>query len=72
MTVHFFKPSGKWYCTEAMDWLEEADDATVRQAFIRTLKTTLGTRLWGMTAVCIEPGGRNAHPQMLRWDEGVV
>jgi hypothetical protein len=68
--VDFFKPSGKWYATEAVKWKSyEAKDRRIyeafREALIMHLRQDDGTiRLAGMTAVCQDPYHENAHPQM--------
>lgn len=73
--VDFFKPSGKWYCTESVHWLTfRAAEMGIDQAFKQALKKHLalsdGTyRLKEMTAVCLEPYHEHAHPLMMTVSE---
>jgi len=66
--VDFFKPSGKWYTTEAIvfdgDWHEE-----LFSKFRRVLTQQLGNTYSGMTAVCLEPYSRYSHPIMVVHNE---
>lgn len=81
--VDFFKKSGKWYCTEAVDWLtyEGSPDKggkLIHDAFAETLvkhlrdNATGRTRLGDMTAVCLEPYHEHAHPLMLSVKDAVA
>lgn len=63
--VDFFKPSGKYYTTEAVDFSGLYHGSTVEN-FERGLSRHLGDRLSGMTAVCIEPYAEHAYPVMVR------
>lgn len=69
--VDFFKPGGKWYTTEAVDWNNEYFATDVHAAFLRILCKKLGNpetginRLTGMTAVCLEPYCKLSHPLMV-------
>lgn len=62
--VDFFKPSGKWYCTEAVIF----PDSTYKQHPVNGFKHALdehfgsSTRLQGMTAVCLHPYNENSFP----------
>jgi hypothetical protein len=70
--VDFFKESGKWYTTEAMEWLSYEKE--IHQAFIDSLRAAFikgdgHARYSGMTAVCLQPYSKNEHPLMLHnWD----
>ena len=61
--VDFFKPSGKWYTTEAVEWL--GYDGPIFEEFERSLRRHLQGRLSEMWAVCLEPYNKFAHPLML-------
>lgn len=70
--VEFFKPSGKWYTTEAVKWLTwkgdpSADGKLIHDAFKEALDTHFGDnhRLRGMWAVCFDPYHENSHPIMM-------
>lgn len=67
--VDFFKPSGKWYTTEAVKWTGGVRDCLIHDAFKKSLldhfKDT-PERLSDMDAVCFEPYHDNAHPIVLR------
>lgn len=63
--VDFFKPSGKWYTTEAMEWLY-LSTMDIHDVFAHSLEAHLGGRLRGMTAVCLEPSHEHAHPLMIQ------
>lgn len=58
--VDFFKPSGKWYCTEEVAFIQY--DGLIHEAFRRSLNASVGGRLKGMTAVCLEPYHEYSHP----------
>lgn len=74
--VDFFKESGKWYATEAIDFLggsEDPDKAyneehpmnVFQRALVHHLKYDDGTlRYAGMRAVCLEPYHDMALPLM--------
>ena len=63
--VDFFKPSGKWYSTEAIKWLSY-DETQIHDAFREALRAELGGRLSEMTAVCLHPYHVNEHPLMIK------
>lgn len=69
--VDFFKPNGKWYCTEAMHWTGPYR-GLIRDDFSASLKNHLrqsnGYRLAGLVAVCLEPYHEHAFPQMVLLD----
>jgi hypothetical protein len=73
--VDFFKPSGKWYCTEAIKWdryrstvIAESplviakDYEHIQDTFARCLREQLKGRLRGMTAICLKPYHEFAFP----------
>lgn len=70
--VDFFKESGKWYCTEAVVWLEglyfgrskEGEINLIHDAFRKSLDAHFGgrPRLRGMRAICLEPYHEHSHP----------
>jgi|WetSurMetagenome_2_1015567.scaffolds.fasta_scaffold107942_3 hypothetical protein len=70
--VDFFKPSGKWYNTEAIKWdrYYSIDPKTGElefpaQTLRRCLDEQLGNRLSEMIAVCLDPYCENSYPIML-------
>lgn len=60
--VDFFRLSGKWYTTEALLW--KGYDGCIHDEFRKTLMQLNG-RYEGMTAVCLCPYHKNAHPLMI-------
>jgi len=60
--VDFFKPSGKWCCTEAVKWTGAYRDECIYESFSRSLRDHLCGRLSGMDAVCLEPYHEFSHP----------
>ena len=67
--VDFFRPSGKWYATEAVKWTGGCRaEHSIREAFEQSLRDSVGTRYSGMTAVCSEPYHELAHPLMVYWE----
>lgn len=69
--VDFFKPSGKWYTTEAIKFFPWAQaEGSPYDAFEKSLEQHLrrgdggGLRLEGMIAVCLEPYHEHAFPLM--------
>lgn len=64
--VDFFKPCGKWYCSEAVKWTGGYGDVEIHAAFAESLRDHLKGRLHGMVAVCLEPYHAYAHPLMLK------
>lgn len=68
--VDFFKPSGEWYTTEAVEWTGYFD--WIHLEFKTSLRNHLKDdkeRLSGMTAVCLEPYNENSHPLMIKVDD---
>ena len=72
--VDFFKPSGKWYTTEAVKWLDYGGSETsgqregapsIHAIFRSSLDAHLRGRMSGMIAVCLTPYHINAFPLML-------
>lgn len=64
--VDFFKESGKWYTTEAInfsccDWSSSPVDA-LKEALMKQI----GTKYSGMTAVCLEPYVEHSFPVIIR------
>ena len=75
--VDFWKPSGKWYCTEAVIWTGEykSEDQLIHDSFAKALLDHLtedgqvGLRLEGMRATCLDPCHEHSHPISLMVDE---
>lgn len=69
--VDFFRPTGKWYTTEEMDWSGTNKD--VNYAFAESLrdhlKSGLGYRLDDMVAVCLSPDHEFKYPIMMPVDK---
>ena len=61
--VDFFKPSGKWYTTEAVKWTG-GYEGMIYEQFAVGLRNHLGERLSDMVAICLEPYHKYAHPLM--------
>ena len=61
--VDFFKPSGKWYTTEDMRWLNYSG-MHIHDAFKRSLRASFGSNYNGMVAVCLKPYHEHEHPLM--------
>lgn len=75
--VDFFKPSGKWYATEEINWPDSLYEWDIHRAFLHALSTALsspnGKRYSDMTAVCLEPYHKHAYPLMIiNWGKDVV
>lgn len=69
--VDFFKPSGKWYTTEAVKWTGgwRADKNLIHDAFIQSLQyhfKDTPNRLSGMDAICLHPYHEHKHPLCVR------
>ena len=62
--VDFFKPSGKWYATEAVLFSEKkwSKANCIYSVFEEALKICIGNRYSGMTAVCLHPYHELEHP----------
>ena len=64
--VDFFKKSGKWYTTEAIELPPNFyHEPTLHENFIKVLVEHLEGRLKGMTAVCLEIYHKHNHPIMV-------
>lgn len=65
--VDFFRPSGEWYCAEAVSFEGLYTDFDgYRKAIIRHLRGPEGKiRLLGTLAVCLEPALEHQYPRML-------
>jgi len=70
--VDFWKPSGKWYDTEAIKWDryrstdKKGTTELIHDTFKRCLRQQLGDRLSSMVATCLEPYHENSHPLMVK------
>lgn len=63
--VDFFKTSGKWYQTEAIEWTGSYSGVeSIHEAFAKSLRDHLGNRLKdaGVDAICLEPYHESSHP----------
>jgi hypothetical protein len=67
--VDFWKSSGKWYCTEAVQWIGLYRNESIHMAFARSLKEHLGERLKDMVATCLEPYHEHCHPISMRVED---
>ena len=69
--VDFFKESGKWYATEAMEWrYYDGSKYLIHDAFLHCLISQFNGHYQGMTAVCLEPYHEHSHPVMIhKWNE---
>ena len=69
--VDFFKPSGKWYCTEAVKWTGEWKGTMqlIHDAFKKSLQDhfkDVPDRLSDMDAICLDPYHELSHPIQLK------
>ena len=66
--VDFFKPSGKWYTTEAVEWTGGwQGKIPIHVAFAKSLNDHFqGERLSDMDAICLVPYHENEHPICIR------
>lgn len=66
--VDFFKPSGKWYTTEAVLWTGRYLGGLIHEQFAKSLNDHFGEeqRLREMDAICLEPYHINAHPIQIK------
>ena len=64
--VDFFKPSGKWYTTEAVEWVGEGKYIIdeFKNSLVEHFKDN-PLRLSNMHAVCLEPYHQYSFPLML-------
>ena len=70
--VDFFKPSGKYYTTEAIEWLPTDEDKSYPvDIFKYSLREHLQGRLKDMVAVCLETEFCAGFPLMItEWELG--
>ena len=62
--VTFFKPRGKYYTTESIEWLSSG--GLIHDEFKTSLRKHLKDRLQDTLAVCIEPTPHeHCHPLMV-------
>jgi len=69
--VDFFKPSGKWYATEAVLWTGRygGKDQLIHDAFKTSLQKHFEDHpnsLKEMDAICLKPYHENAHPIQIK------
>ena len=69
--VDFFKPSGKWYTTEAVLWTGEWEGhlQLIHDAFKQSLRDHFKdqpNRLSDMDAICIHPYHQYEHPIQIK------
>lgn len=67
--VDFFKPSGKWYETEAVKWTGEFKKGLIHEEFAKSLRDHFldtPNRLSEMDAVCLRPYHACVHPIQLK------
>lgn len=64
--VDFFRETGKWYTTEAVEWI--GYDGDIFQEFKDSLHFHFKQtgRLKGMWAICLEPYNKNSFPLMVK------
>lgn len=68
--VDFFRPSGKWYGTESVDFGEFYEDFMgFEKALDKHLRRQDSYRLSGMIAVCLEPYLKHEFPRMIAVDD---
>ncbi len=80
--VDFFKPEGKWYTTEAVEWIGKFEEhALIYEEFADSVWTHLKAttkedirpkgyiRLSDMVAVCLEPFHPHSHPLMMKVED---
>lgn len=71
--VDFFKPSGKWYTTEAVQWISYTERynvyAGIHDEFANSLRYHFKddpTRLSEFDAICLHPYHEHEHPIMIK------
>lgn len=69
--VDFFKPSGKWYSVEAIEFPPQTYDMHPTDALETALRIQLKNRMSGMTAVCLHPYVENPFPVMIKLENSV-
>lgn len=60
--VDFFKSTGKWYMTEAIDFAEYYNELNFSKNFKSFLEAKLGGRCRGTFAICLEPYNKTEYP----------
>lgn len=66
--VDFFKESGKWYTTEAVEWVGSYEEDIMR-GFAQSLVNHLKGRLSDMDAVCLHPYHKYEYPIQIKQGE---
>jgi len=69
--VDFFKPSGKWYTTEAVKWTGAwlGKDGDIHEQFAKSLRDHFKEhpeRLCEMDAICLDPYHEFSHPIQIK------
>jgi len=65
--VDFFKTSGKWYTTVAINMEKEYNNKNIHEALLKSIIVSDAFRLLEeMDAICIEPYSIVAHPIKLK------
>lgn len=67
--VDFFKPSGKWYTTEAVKWTGEYSSGLIHEEFAKSLRDHFKDnrkRLSDMDAICLKPYHQHSHPIQIK------
>ena len=67
--IVYFKPSGKYYMTEAIDMSDEYDTLSIHDAVRNAIVKARGSDMAHFTRVVLEPYHRNAYPIMLVAEE---
>lgn len=64
--VDFFKKSGKWYDTIALEWVGEyGEHSLIYDEFIKSLGKACLNNYHDLTAVCLNPYHTHEHPLMV-------
>ena len=63
--VDFFRPSGKWHTTSALDMKDRWDQIPLHQAIQDALNEQYGDQYDGLIAVVLEPYHEHPHPIMV-------
>lgn len=67
VTVHFFKPKGKWHATEEIVWTGRTDgESLIHEEFERSLKAYTGFDYRPYDCICIESPHAHSHPIQLK------
>jgi len=67
--VDFFKKSGKWYATRAVDMNDWYHHPDIFYAVAKSIINTIEARYVDMIAVMLEPYHVNSHPIMISVDK---